>query len=545
MCSIKTPLVIGLLFLTLLQSTALGGWQPWGSPVLVNIDEDAYTGDDFLLWWQNWKEKDMELPQTATQYIDWLLLFKEAERMKLYESPVYRQKVLTFLKARTLMQLKAEEVDNKIKVSDEMLWGQYQQTHSPRYQLNLFLFHEKEKAKAFVDKFSKLEISEEDFATRHDQADGYFSQRSSWYRPIAINAGWLPFLQELEIGGMSLPIPWKRGFVVLRLQDKAKGSKDDFAHVKGQLRKAVWKKEEDRLTIDLLARLRQKFAVEIDSERLNSLDLTSSEEKNVDTPLISTKNGNISEAIVIAKMRQIQEFRKRNGFKSEADLDFKNSVVNGIIDQTLTTWEALAREYEKTPPFQDTYKFYCQHRMIKLLEEKMFIPQALVSDKEIEEYYQNNDELFTRPEVVRMAIIEGEQEELNSLWLEVALGGDFLSLAQSMKGHEIPVRELPANHLNLEVKEVLANLSEEEVSNVFSVDGHHSLVQLIEHKQAQKKPLKEVRKNIEETLFAEKLNTQRMNYLEKLKNQYAVELHTKVWIRLREELEQKNVTHKN
>ncbi len=514
-----------------------GGWFPWETPTLVSIGGEEYSGEDFKTWWKNWQEKDMLLPKSPTLFVDWFLLFKEAERMKLYESPLYRKKVLTFLKARTLMLLKAEEIDGKIAIRDDDLWNQYQKSHAPQYQLNIFFFKQEETAQTFVDKKGQEVVTNEEFATGHGRDDGYYSQRTEWYRPLAINPGWRPILHQLDKGKMSPPVPWKGDFVVLRLQDKVEGSKEDFKIVKKQLREKVWKMEENRLTIELLTTLREKYNVKINNKLLEQLDITPEDESSTDEILIYTDNGNISEEVVVAKMRQIQRFRKQNGFKVETNFQFKNQVVNGIIDQTLTSWEALARNYEQTPPFEPIYKFYCQHRMIKLMEERLFSSQVEVDENEISSYYQKNIALFTQPEVIRMAIIEGTPEDLKALWLEVALGGDFVTLAQKHTGHDVPVRDIPANHLNPEVKSVVDKLTKNEVSQVFTVDDHVSLVQLVERKAAEIMPLSEVKEPIKETLHATKIATLRQDYLDKLRVEYAVETNEAVWQNLRKELE--------
>lgn len=532
-----------LLFLLLAAHPLYGGWFPWSTPTLLSIGKEDYISEDFKNWWENWREEDMQLPATPDPFVDWLLLFKEAERMRFYESGEYRKKVLTFLKARTLMQLKAEEIDRNIHISDDDLWKQYQKTHAPRYQLNIFFFKEKEVAQAFVDKLGKESVGSEKFTASHGRDDGYFSQRTEWYRPLAIHPGWRPILNELEKGKISQPVAWKNDFVVLRLQDKAEGDKKDFDLARKRLRETVWKDEENRLTVGLLTRLRKQYHIKVDTARLEQLDIDAPDETLSDAPVIYTDNGNISEKIVVAKMRQTKHFRMRNGFKVDMDLQFKNQVVNGIIDQTLTSWEALARKYEQKPPFKAVYEFYCQHRMIKLLEERLFASQTVVDEKEIESYYKENIALFTQPEMIRMAIIEGSEEDLNTLWLEVALGGDFLTLAKQQTGHDVPVRDIPANHLNSKVKEVVDKLTKNEVSQVFKVDGHVSLVQLIERKAAQAMELSKLRKSIKETLHTSKLQTLRQNYLDKLRVEYAVKTNDAVWQNLRKELEPQNGTN--
>jgi parvulin-like peptidyl-prolyl isomerase len=543
MYRINTIIFYSLLFSLLTALPLQGSWLPWSSPTLVSIAGEDYNNEDFKNWWEHWQEEDMELPKTVVPFVDWFLLFKEAERMKLYESPEYRKKVLTFLKARTLMQLKGEEIDSKINIDDDALWKQYLETHAPQYHLNIFFFKDQETAQAFVEKFRQAPVSNEDFSTSHGRGDGYFSQRTEWYRPLAINPGWLPVLGELEKENISSPIPWKGDFVVLRLQDKVEGSRRDYERVKKQLRETVWKKEENRLTVDLLTRLRQQYHVKIDTERLKQLDPEAPDDMLSDEAIIFTDNGNISEKIIVAKIRQILRFRRQNGFQVETTFQFKNQIVNGIIDQTLTSWEGLARNYQQKPPFEAVYEFYCQNRMIKILEGRLFGPQSKVADEAILEYYQQNLTLFTQPEIIRMAIVEGSEKALNALWLEVALGGDFQILAQQRTGETVPIRDIPANHLNPKVKEVVNKLTKNEVSQVFTVDGHVSLVQLIERKAAQTMALSEVKETIRKSLHTAKLDKLRQDYLDKLREEYAVVTNDAVWQNLKKELEQLDETN--
>lgn len=537
MSRINRIICSSILLFFLLVSPSFGGWLPWGPATLVTVDGEKFTTKDYKEWWKNWREKDMEIPQSVDSFVDWHLLFREAERMRLFESPLYRKKVLTFLKANTLMLLKGEEIDKKIKINDASLWKMYLKTHAPRSKISIFFFKKEELAQAFVDRLGTEPLSTEDFNDRHGREDGYYSQRSEWYRPQAINPGWRPLLKDLKKGNMTQPVTWKGDFVVLRLEDQIAGSREDMAVVKKQLQKKVWKTQEDRLTVELLAKLRQKYKVKIDTELLKELKTQDPKAQQSDAILISTTNGNITEKSVVAKIRQVERFRRQNGFNADLTFQFKNQVVNGIIDQTLTSWEALARRYEEEPPFQTVYQFYCQHRMIKLLEAQLFGAKVSVSEKEIGDYYQKNLALFTQQEVIRMALVEGSQEALNTLWLEVALGRDFITLAQQATGKGIPVRDIPVSHLNPKVKEIVDKLTTNEVSQVFTVDNHITLVQLIGRRPAQVSPLKEVHETIRATLHATQAKELRRDYLDKLRAKYAVELNDQVWQNLNTELE--------
>jgi parvulin-like peptidyl-prolyl isomerase len=537
MHKIKRSISYAIFLFFLSSLSAQGGWLPWSPDILVSIGDTKYSTEDFTTWWHNWQEPGMKVPDTPKEFTNWMLLFDEAERMKLYESPVYRKKVLVFLKTRTLMLLKGEEIDKKIRISDNDLWQKYLTTYAPRYQIRIFFFKKQDVAQKFVDKFGKDPISNDDFEKQFGRKDNYYSQRTEWYRPLAINPGWIPILATLQKGTISQPVPWKSDFIVLRLQDKLEGSREDFDTVRKALQKVVWKDKEGQLTVELLQKLRKKYKIVVNTERLKELQTDATDESLSDTPLIATSKGDISEKIVLAKIRQLENFRIRNGFINKTSFQFKNQVVNGIIDQTLTSWEGLARKYEEKQPFKSTFQFYCQHRMIKLLEEQIFQGAVKISPKEITTYYQNNSTLFTQPEVVRIALIQGTEEGLNALWLETALGHDFIALAEKSTGGDIPVQDMPSNHLSKNLKEILDKLTINEVSPVFMDKGHATLVQLIGRKAAQTIPLAAAEKEIKKSLFDKKLKKLRQDYLNKLEQKYPVTIDKAVWKNLKQELE--------
>ncbi len=510
---------------------------PRKDSTLVTIDGRHYSGDDFRVWWQNLREKDMVLPETPKPFVDWLLMFREAERMQLYQDPAYRKKVLTFLKARTLMLLKDEEVDSRISISDQDLWARYRRDFIPVSQVNLLFFSSREAAEDLWQQVGNQPVDEEHFKNLASGRAGLLSIRTQTFRPGFIDPGWRKILEGLKQGGLSKPMAWKKGYVVLRLQDRTGGNADDFSLVRRQIRQALWKERQTELTIRLLQDLRRKYAVQIDQDRLQQLDITRPDAPFSRVPIVTTSHGLVTEKEFMRQIRSMQRFRRQNGFSADNSAAFKQRVVNGIIDQTLTSWEAQARHYEKKQPFKDVYTYYCRHRMIKALEKRVFLPRAEVGQEEIKDYYQQHPREFTLPEIVRMVIAEGSEQEMHALWTEVAMGGDFRQLAGKRLGHEPPVREIPVDHLQKQVYAVVSRLSKGELSPVFTVDGHVTLVLLVERRPARIRPLGEVSGRIGEKLQQQRLAALRKEFLKKLREQSSIQVDDDLWQQLKKEME--------
>ncbi len=89
--------------------------------VLARINGRAYTAQDFRDWWHHFREEEMPFPPTPDPFVDWHLLVQEAQRMELTNSPSFQRKVQVFLRARSLMLLKHDEVDSRIRLDERQV----------------------------------------------------------------------------------------------------------------------------------------------------------------------------------------------------------------------------------------------------------------------------------------------------------------------------------------------------------------------------------------------------------------------------------------
>jgi hypothetical protein len=515
-----------------------GGWLSWNGDILVTIDGSEYTAEDYHAWWKNWREPGMDPPETPGPFIDWMLLLREAEKMRLYEDPGYRRKVLTFLKARTLMLLKAEEVDSKIEITDDELWQRYRENYVPLYQLNILFFDSRENADAFLEEIDDRKLADGELKDLVSREKGLLQIETGWHRKVSVDPGWHDIISGLREGYLSSPVDSRQGVVVLRLQDKKDGDREDFATVRKEIENKLWKERSDQLTRELLKNLREKYNVSINRERISKLDINAPPESFSGEPVVTTSHGTISEQEFMAQLRRTMKYWHPEDSGEEAAEHFKMQVINGIIDQTLTSWEGLARGYEKEPPFEDVYVFYCQHRMIRALEEKIFKPQVKVTPEDVRAHYEAHIERYSRPETVRLVHVEGSHDDMSALWTAVAMGGDLRAVAMERFERTPAIREVPLSHLDPEVRGVVEKLTREELSPVFPVNGHAGLVQLIDRTPAQPQPFATVSGRIHEQLHEERLNKVREEYLQRLRAGSSIEVNEEVWRQINKEMEQ-------
>ncbi len=532
-----------VLFLSVFfQKPAYSSW-PWQASTLVTIDDRDYTTKDFRVWWKNWKEKGQAVPKSPDPYVDWILQYREADRMRLYEDPVYRHKVLTFLKAQTLMLLKSEEIDTKINIGERAIEDYYQKHYTPLYQIRVLSFFSPEDADALLKKLDDTTITIPELEKLAADHTNKMRLETKLLRPTGLEPDVLKALQGLSPGGISTPIIRKKATLLLFLEQIKPGSKHDLAMVQRTIHESLWKKEENRLTVELLKKLRKTYQVTVDRDRLQSININKKIDSFSDAPLITTKKGNISEKQFMAQLIRQRRFRMHNGFGLGDAQAFKGQVLNGIIDQTLTSWEALARGYEKQTPLRERYEFYCQHRLIKALERRLMKEIAPVTQQDIKRYYTEHLKKFTTPEIIRMIVVDGTEKNMNSLWTEVAMGGNFQEIIEKRSGNEPPVRELPSNHLDPEVKAIVDSLGEGEVSPVFTVKGHISLLKLLDRKSAKILPLDNVAVQIRKNLQQQKEQQAKNKFLARLRENSSIEVDNGTWRKLRNELVETDTDH--
>lgn len=529
--------ILLVLFSTLIlgYGNLWGAW-PWGKTTLVTINDETFTKEDFQHWWVNWKEKDTPFPERPEPFIEWHLLVQEATSMELYQEPTYRQKVNTFLKARALMLLKNEAVDSKIRIRDKDLWARYKEQYSPQWHVRILHFDQEIQARQICEDLGSGRLVLSDMAEQAMIDKGIVNQEDKWLRPRNCPGPWRDALAGLGTGQVTQPLEMGKGFVCLCLQDKKGPEKADFDSLKSKIRLEVQKLRQSELTSELVRRLRKKYEVTVDEELFTELDVNNTPEELMDKILITTNRVNVPVRVFLDQLHKEQSLRGYRHFQTKEAADYlKKMVLDRIIAQTLTSWESLDRHYEERAPFKWVYRFYCQHRLIKELERRLFVPEAEVKDEEVAAYYEQHPDEFAGPEVVSIVVLEDDKRLADKIWAEVKRGADFFSVVRKYYAREIPVRRVPVDHLDPVMKEVVNKLTKGEVSAPFEVKGHSSMVKLVDRTVASRSPLSEVQEQIAQRLRQEKSDRLRRNFIRQLQARSDITINEKAWRDLRKE----------
>jgi hypothetical protein len=511
----------------------------FGDDTLVTIDGNNYSAEEFKHWWKFWKEEETPLPETPDAYIDWLLLSKEAQRMDIPNAPAFKRQTRIFLQSRTLLMLKYDAVDSQIKITDAEIESRYDEQFSPRWLVQRFEFKDE---KAALDALQRLTDGSETVETlvEHDaEQGGAVDVIENWMRPKNIDAGWTAILSKIEVGEMVDPAEHAKGRVLYRLKDRKGKDAEDFELFRESIRKELWKEKEDELTQALLDELKVKYDVKVDKERIAALDINAADETLSDAPVITTNRENVSEKEFIAVIRRLMKSRPTAAHAaSDPDLasDLKNESVINIIAQSLTNWESIDRHYEEKEPFKWVYDFNYNHRLGLMVEEQLFLPKAEVTDEEVRQYFEENISRYTQPQIVKLYIVDETQGPIDKIWAEVAVGKKFKKALEQYFEQAVHPQEVPANHLDPEVKAVVEKLVAGETSQIFNAQGIRVMVHLTERTAEAPLSFDRVKGSIRSQLKREKLDQVRSEYLEKLRANSEIEVRNRQWKAIQKEL---------
>ena len=510
----------------------------WGAKELVSINDITYTDEDFKNWWHNYREQDMKLPATVDSFIDWHLLAAEAQSMELYNEPSFRHKVNVFLKVRAIMQLKYDEIDSKLQMNDSLVKREYDRNYVPLWKVQAFYFSGQESAEKNFQLMNSGAVKPDFLMDMKPEKGGPKHAEERWYRPVVLAEypDWLKTVQALKAGECGTPFPMNDAYVLLRLVEQKDGDTDDFNSVKSRIEKKLLDNRKGELNAAFFKRLMQKYEVVVDEDLLEQISLEPPPDFDTKQIIVRTSRQDIAVFAFVGLMQKEQRQFRRELDTPEKLAAYKKQMLNGMLFQTLSTWESLDRKYEEQSPLKEIFTFYKQHRLIKELEQKVFTKQITVSKEATERYYREHLNEFTPPEMVKLAIWEGEEENADQILAEMSRGIDYFEATAKYYAHKVPIRDVPLDQLDPAIRDAVEKLVKGGVSDKFPVNGSYSIVKLISRSQAKVKALEEVRETIAKQLEQENFNHKRTDFLKELRRRSTITINQKSWESLQKEL---------
>ncbi len=515
--------------------TSARAWNLWGnSAPLLTVNGENYSCQDYRDWWREWRETD-QLPTSPDDYVNWLLLANEAAQMQLQDQPGYQKKITTFLKVRSMMLLKKEEIDDKVVIPDDTTLHQfYLDNFVPHWQLRTVTFRTREDLDQFLTAYAASPDSTTEelllslALTPHD----YLLSSAVWDRPYHLPEKIATLLRATGESRFSDPYPWRKTWQVIEVLATEPASDDDFNQLRKSLRELHLKRQRNELTAQLIARLRKKYPVEIDQKLLESIGYDGVPEDLKQQVVLKFLTYRVTAGeLQAAAKRQYDSLAPQQKMKVPFTKT-RQQVLEAIISQNLVDAEALERHYEERPSLKSTFNFYRKHRLIKELERQIIQPEvAKVSDEAIRQAYEQHKVALSGAPLVEIVRGETTDPDLAArLHARLREGEDFSAIMAVLGNSDSKPEKLPLQHLVEPLQEKLKTLRPGQAAMV--EDGQNYIfIRLIKAPKQEIVAFDKVKKSLEDELKRNAFIQKKHDVVKQLRDRSTIEIDQQQWQR--------------
>lgn len=542
MSQLKNCLVLlcGLLLFVLPVTDAAAFW---GGDYLIQINGEDYSEQDYRHWWNEWQDPGMKVHESVDEFVDFMLLSQEAKDMQLFDNPNYKKKLAVFLKVRSLMQLKGEEIDaHKVIPPREELWQAYIKEYTPTLNLRMIAVQDEEQA-SVIEQFMQQGMAFDKLAGAAglgevaEQLESTGPMRFTRI-PEPLRNAVLPLKQGETVG----PVKYGHAWYFLEVMERLDGSDEDFEGLKQNLIRASLKRQEAQLTQKLLEQLKTEYDVSVDQPLIDSIGPEGPSKEDTDRIAVTIGELKIPASFVFASIEKTQKTRGHAQRQAEAFNESKSRIINDILVQVLTEKAALERHYENFPPLKFIYEFYSKYRLIKEFEESVIRPQVKVTDEDIQAYYQQNQDQFSRKGIIEYAQVTTNENALaEQIKQKLKNGEDFFTIMLPVSPAGVPMKKEPLVNLRPSIQEAVKSLASGQIATI--VDGENThFVKVIRAVETNVIPLDQVREMIVKSLEKQFFNDIRAGYVQQLRDRSTIKVNKRSWKALREQLQEENAS---
>ena len=213
--------------------------------------------------------------------------------------------------------------------------------------------------------------------------------------------------------------------------------------------------------------------------------------------------------------------------------DQKKELLNSWVKEEVLAQEAVKQGLEKSDNAKTRIEESRRQVLARIVLEKQILGSVSVTDKEIQDYYDNNRATFksTDPRIHARHILVKTEDEAKKIASEIKKGGDFAKLAAQYsqdpgsknKGGDLGFFSRD-EMVSKEFDDAAFTLKKGQTSPpVHTKYGYH-LIQVVEKKVSETKGFDEVKDLIKRELLKKKRGEALESYLDKLKSNDKIEV---------------------
>jgi parvulin-like peptidyl-prolyl isomerase len=513
-------LLISAYCIVLIFSGGCASLQQKGQ-VLALVDGEPITEEDigYSLTITHRREDlssagSLRLIDYVQKMVDDRLITDEARRAGMDEYPEVQQAVQAFILRESVVRLYNEEIVKHVTVTDQEILDFYKDNYK-QFVIGLIEVGSEDKATEILDQL-KGGGDFEEIAMKYSN----HASRDKGGRIVLTKKGvptyMLEAISHLKPGEISESISILDKFLIVKFieQEEAPGG-EEFKNLSGSIEKTIRKQKENERGEEYLQYLRGKPSIKIHEELLSEIDLDGGKEEiekwsKDDSPLVEIDSSILTVGEFVSMARP--SMRKT-----------KEDILNSWIDRTLVDHEALSRHYEENPDLRDMVHRYENKLLKDTFIRRVVVPQIVITEEMVEEYYESHKDEFTKPALYRIQQITVKDKEEAELILDnLQNGADFSWLAQRKSVDHYASDGGDAGWfvkqvLPKPVQELIGSLNPGEITPVLEVGPLFLIVSLQEKKPEEVQEFDSVRDDVYKACFAAQVKSILDTYIAQLK----------------------------
>jgi parvulin-like peptidyl-prolyl isomerase len=508
--------------------------------VLAVVDGDPITEGDieYSLTVSHRREDlssagDLKLSDYVEKLVDDRLIVDEARRSGLDQLPEIKKAIDAFILRESVVRLHDEEIVGKVSFTDDEIKDFYRENYE-QVTLGLIEVTSEEIAEEIIDQLHQGGDFEE-IARTYSMHISRENGGTVVYRKGMIPTYFMEAITLLQPGEFSDTINAMNKYYIVKFFGKEEAPwGEEFDKLKGRIENAIRQQKEKERSDEYLEYLRQKANIKINKDLLAEIQLdggTGEREKWAEDtrPLveIDTTTRTAGDFVRIARPSTRRT---------------KEDILKIWIDRTLVDLEALSRHYEREPQFKRMVYRYENQLLKNIFIKRVIVPQIDISEEMVKEYYENNQESFTKPDLYNIQQITLKDSDEAQVILENLQNGADFSWWAKTKSIDSSASKggnagwLQKSALPAPVKEIIDTLQPGDLTPILEVNSNYMIVRLKDKTVGKVKQYDEVRNNAYKARFSKQVQEIYNDYVNTLKSDSEIVIYDEEIENLEEEL---------
>jgi len=476
-----------------------------------------------------------------TRLINTRLILLEAQNMGFDELPEIENAVDVYSK-QSLMELLLEQYVEDLKADDDEVERLYRE-NVKEWKIKAVKFKKKADAKKIEAEL--MTDNNFDAIAQKAVAEGIAEGGEEEYlKDKNLTPAIARLISNMEIGSISPIVSvGKGGFIIFKLEGVLFPEEEDPEIRKRVLLQALNQKRVQAAK-DYYSDLKKKY-VKINKKLFDGLDYESDEpglekllqDKRVIAEISGEKPITVEEFSLALQKQFYHGVQTALQSKRSRPNTRKDDVLEGMLEKRVLVKEALMQGIDKTEVYQNRVKEYRNSVIFGAFIEKVVIPGIKLEVKELKAYYKENSGEYTFPEMMRIkSLVFGERSDAVNAIDKIRKGTDFSWLSSHAEGQVDKNSEgllkfdgnlLALTNLPEEVQKTVTGAKTGDLRLYVSPEDYFYVLYIYNVIPAKPQPFENVRKEIAQKVFEDKVKKAVEAYADKLKEYYPVKIYAK------------------